>query len=575
MILISSKPLLTILAEVIMRHMLPLLILALLLAMASSSSADVISNIRFTPGPMCAVPFGQNVTITFDYAITTPGGVRIFPRPFSKGALTPNYAASPSGLFTGTGTGTGYFSITSGDIIVDHVRFQIYNADQSLLVLEFFVPVMFKYATHGIYNIQFTPTTPGSIKFNSHMNITFDYTTAQAGGVRIYCEPYLGGSYAPNGAYQPSPLYATGSGTGASYVTVLSGATPVDAILFSMWKGDNSAEILRFIVPVDYYFSGTSIQTITYSPLGPNGLLFGEKLNASFSYSTDEATGVRIFVRPYTHGALTPNYGAHASPTYPTGNGSGTGWFTISSQEVTVDSLVFLVYDGATGNNLLLSYFVPTNIHFAAHKVTDIQFNPTPPAYFTTSHYDSMQFTYTHSYSGGAYLWALPYEAGDICDYYAYTGSTLLPTGTGALNRRYTITSGNHIVDCTRFLMRNQSQTETVMTWDVPVQFYFGNQSLVGVSELAAKPEAFVLEQNYPNPFNPTTNLRFSIANPQLTILKVYDLLGREVATLVNDVKQPGTYTVQFNGSGLASGVYLYRIQAGNFTQTKRLLLLK
>jgi hypothetical protein len=84
----------------------------------------------------------------------------------------------------------------------------------------------------------------------------------------------------------------------------------------------------------------------------------------------------------------------------------------------------------------------------------------------------------------------------------------------------------------------------------------------------------FKLYDNYPNPFNPTTRIQFSIADRQLTIVKVYDVLGREVVTLVNEVKEPGTYTVQFSGSGLASGVYFYRLQAGSFVQTKKLLLL-
>jgi hypothetical protein len=98
-------------------------------------------------------------------------------------------------------------------------------------------------------------------------------------------------------------------------------------------------------------------------------------------------------------------------------------------------------------------------------------------------------------------------------------------------------------------------------------------------------PDRFNLEQNYPNPFNPTTNIQFSIAsaqsgsasggNRQLTIVKVYDVLGREVATLVNEVKEPGTYTVKFDGSNLASGVYFYRLLAGTYVETRKLLLLR
>ena len=96
---------------------------------------------------------------------------------------------------------------------------------------------------------------------------------------------------------------------------------------------------------------------------------------------------------------------------------------------------------------------------------------------------------------------------------------------------------------------------------------------LSGVAE--GRQLTFALHQNYPNPFNPSTTIQFTIVNRQLTIVKVYDVMGREVATLVNEVKEPGTYTVQFSGSGLASGVYFYRLQAGTYVETRKLLLLK
>jgi hypothetical protein len=87
--------------------------------------------------------------------------------------------------------------------------------------------------------------------------------------------------------------------------------------------------------------------------------------------------------------------------------------------------------------------------------------------------------------------------------------------------------------------------------------------------------ELSALKQNYPNPFNPTTTIQFTIVNRQSTIVKVFDLLGREVTTLVDEVKSPGTYTVEFDGSKLASGVYFYRLQAGDFVQAKKLVILK
>ena len=85
----------------------------------------------------------------------------------------------------------------------------------------------------------------------------------------------------------------------------------------------------------------------------------------------------------------------------------------------------------------------------------------------------------------------------------------------------------------------------------------------------------FLLYQNYPNPFNSSTKIKYQVAKAVNVTLKVYDLLGREVAILVNEEKKPGVYEVEFNGSGLSSGVYFYKLNAGDFTQTKKLMLLK
>lgn len=85
----------------------------------------------------------------------------------------------------------------------------------------------------------------------------------------------------------------------------------------------------------------------------------------------------------------------------------------------------------------------------------------------------------------------------------------------------------------------------------------------------------YILSQNYPNPFNPTTNISYSIPQLVNVTLKVYDLLGREVVELVNGEKNPGKYEVIFDGSNLSSGIYFYRLTAGSFSQTKKLLLIK
>lgn len=88
-------------------------------------------------------------------------------------------------------------------------------------------------------------------------------------------------------------------------------------------------------------------------------------------------------------------------------------------------------------------------------------------------------------------------------------------------------------------------------------------------------PGEFLLEQNYPNPFNPVTTIRFTVGSRQLVVLNVFDVLGREVAMLVNELKQPGKYSVAFDGRGLASGVYFCKLKAGRYFATTRLVLLR
>ncbi len=116
------------------------------------------------------------------------------------------------------------------------------------------------------------------------------------------------------------------------------------------------------------------------------------------------------------------------------------------------------------------------------------------------------------------------------------------------------------------------------------IQHWYDNDLVTDVNETAPSlPTEFSLSQNYPNPFNPVTVIRYSIPNVEThrnaslrnVTLKVYDILGREVITLVNEEKPAGSYEVEFDGSKLSSGVYFYRIQAGSFTQTKKMMVLK
>ena len=105
---------------------------------------------------------------------------------------------------------------------------------------------------------------------------------------------------------------------------------------------------------------------------------------------------------------------------------------------------------------------------------------------------------------------------------------------------------------------------------------YHYHRILTGVDEHQQPiPREFSLNQNFPNPFNPSTVISFQLLVSSFVTLNVYNVFGQEVATLVNEVKQPGSYQVTWGAAGLASGVYFYRLRSGSFIETKKLVLVR
>jgi hypothetical protein len=104
-------------------------------------------------------------------------------------------------------------------------------------------------------------------------------------------------------------------------------------------------------------------------------------------------------------------------------------------------------------------------------------------------------------------------------------------------------------------------------SWSGPIA-----TDVVAATEL---PTEFALHQNYPNPFNPSTTLEYHVPQSAFVSLKVYNLLGQEVATLVNEQKEPGRYSVRWVADAVSSGIYFAKMQAGSFTQVRRMMVVK
>jgi hypothetical protein len=123
----------------------------------------------------------------------------------------------------------------------------------------------------------------------------------------------------------------------------------------------------------------------------------------------------------------------------------------------------------------------------------------------------------------------------------------------------------------------NDFRTDSLYHHIVPLlrQTIQRRRGTTGLPHSAPSPMHFALDQNYPNPFNPTTTIGYQVSSTSHVTLKIYDILGREVATLVNQKREPGKYTVRWDASGAASGVYFYRMQAGDFVTTKKLVVIR
>ena len=113
----------------------------------------------------------------------------------------------------------------------------------------------------------------------------------------------------------------------------------------------------------------------------------------------------------------------------------------------------------------------------------------------------------------------------------------------------------------------------TLPAWGYKV--YENGTKLTDAENQNIFPEEFNLSQNFPNPFNPVTKIKFTIAEEGLVTLKVYNLLGQQIATLLNNELKSGAYNVDFNGTNLSSGVYFYTIRTNSYSATKKMILLK
>jgi hypothetical protein len=157
---------------------------------------------------------------------------------------------------------------------------------------------------------------------------------------------------------------------------------------------------------------------------------------------------------------------------------------------------------------------------------------------------------------------------------------TDLPGGGGSSIRDVNVDAAGNVMvvnsSFEAFRMYSPPDGANSYTTNSPIQIDVDNGTVVSVNQITnTVPSEYSLEQNYPNPFNPSTIINFSISTSEFVTMTIYNALGQEVSTVVNESLNAGSYEVNFNAENLVSGMYIYKITAGSFTSTKKMLLLK
>jgi Secretion system C-terminal sorting domain len=526
-----------------------------------------------TIGPdskVAAFANGENVTVMMGYSTDEAAGVRIFARPYTNGSLSPGYAASGSGLYMGTGTATGTFTISSGNVLVNEIRIEVFASDNTTLLRRLWVPVRFRFGSAGVHHFSFSSNTPvTSLLLGENFTTSFQYNVTHPGGVRVFVRPFTNGSLTPGYGASGSGVY-TGSGSTSSNFNIASGKNVhVDALRVQVLNADQSVLLDEFFIPVNLYFSTVKITDIV--PQGGNFPYNNENRMISYNYSTTEAGGVRIFPRPWTNGALTPAYSASGSGIY-TGSGAASGTFTITSGNQRVDHTRIQVTNADQSEVLLLMYY-PVEYTFGNFLVESIELCPASPARLENGSKVNIKFGYYNDQGVDTRIFVRPITNGNPTPGYAASGSGLYAAGGGTGNANFTISSGNQVVDQLRFQITNADQSAQLAEYFIPVKYVF-NGAFVSANSPSDVVESISI---FPNPAVDNSNLSVLLKENQQVHVSVTDLSGRQVLDFgTRNVFAQTQEQWQINsGNSLPNGTYVVLVEGENFRESRKLVVVR
>lgn len=556
-----------------MKRMLAGLLAVLLTAMiAAPCLAGYIGNVRLTHPTHSFLANGVRATVDFDYKVTNAAGARFLIEPFYGGALVTGGAWSGSPIYpVGTGSVTNYFVFSTGTHTTDQYRIRMVTPDWSTTLLEMRLPAVYRYGDHGIFNITYSHAAPSCLDLTEQLGIDFDYQSNQS--VRITARPYTDGSPTPGYSASGTTLLPS-SGSASQWFTFNSGTPHVDQVRFRMTNDDQSVVLLEFFVPVDYDWAASGFANVVFSPDSPSDLADGSHLDIAFDYHTDYGGDISLHARPWYEGHAVSGYNSPGTGPFPPGRQHHTRWFTFNGLEADVDSVEFYMWHSDPGI-ILARTFVPVSYHWGPHALLDAVYTPASPAVLDNSEHVFVNFDYVITEAGGALASAYPVvlEPGPYT--YSNGGQVLVPCCAGNTTNHFSLIAGGPTVWRSRLSLVSTSHV-LLHEFREPVWYVFGAPAiLTPVPDLPPPAATAILDPNYPNPFNPLTRIPVTLTAPSEARLRVYDLRGRLVRTLVDGPLPAGRSEVAFDAEGLASGTYLCTLETGGGRQARRMMLVR
>jgi len=311
------------------------------------------------------IQYGNYLLIDHHFTTDVPGYV--FARPFFNGTLVPGYGASGGHHVTPPGGAVDHsFRFSSGPKEVNQVRIYMYNEGMTEVLWECFVPVDYHWDAHGLSNFTLDPESPQWMSYDERVTGSFDYTTSDAGGVRVFCLGARDGAvYWPSMYSSGSTLLPHPSGSGDRWFRY-AGDVDINQACFMMTNSDQSQTYLTVFIPLQMTYRAHSVNRVTLSPGAPAILDFEERVDCDFHYHTTGANAVRVWPHPYAQGSeIDHSYGG--SPLYSAPDGWGSNYFEYDGPEdALVDQVQFRMRD-STNEEILVEAYVPA-MHFYGHR---------------------------------------------------------------------------------------------------------------------------------------------------------------------------------------------------------------